>query len=343
MSIRADIAIRLIEERARLGYSQSDFARQLEVSVETIRRYENGLREAGVEFLAKTAGLGVDVQYILTGVKSTNLQKAEQASQPLVHIENGNQSGIVNAISGGVVNIGNQVNKVKAEVKPNDEHINDEQAFVLSRLVDEIVEMEKLVRKKPKSHVAVRSALNAHCRVPSYRLIPIEKYDKAEKYLRMWMGRLNSAKSAPKKDNNQWRNRRYAYIKINTKETPEWLDNYLHKNFNADSLTELDDKQLDKVYRAVSSKKSRNKPKSSKQSGFTDVQFASIGLMFCIFSVILIPLANKVATKDATAFFIYVLTVLFFYLAALICMLLCYTTPNKAKYRRQTRLERKGV
>lgn len=262
MSIREDVAIRMIEERARLGYSQSDFARQLEVSTETIRRYENGQREAGVEFLAKAAGLGTDVQYVLTGVKSDNLKQAEKATQPLVHIESGGKANVIQGVSGGVINFAERnVTQVKAEVKPNDEHISDEQAFKLKRLVNDIVEMEQSVRQKSKSHVAVWSALNAHMRVTRYRLIPFEKYEKAEKYLRMWIGRLNSAKSAPKKNNNEWRNRKYAYIKINTRETPEWLNNYLAKSFDTDSLTELSDKELDKVYRAVSSKKSRERKK----------------------------------------------------------------------------------
>lgn len=262
MSIREDVAVRMIEERARLGYSQSDFARQLEVSTETIRRYENGQREAGVEFLARAAGLGTDVQYVLTGVKSDNLKQAEKATQPLVHIESGGKANVIQGVSGGVINFAERnVTQVKAEVKPNDEHISDEQAFKLKRLVEEIVEMEKLVRQKPKSHVAIWSALNSHMRVTRYRLIPFDKYEKAEKYLRMWMGRLSSAKSAPKKANNEWRNRKYAYIKINTRDIPAWLDTYLTKNFRASSITKLNDKELEKVYRAVSSKRSRDKKK----------------------------------------------------------------------------------
>lgn len=260
MSIREDIAVRLIEERARLGFSQSDFARQLEVSAEAVRRYENGQREAGVEFLAKTAGLGVDVQYVLTGIKSENLAKAENASQPLVHIENGGNANVVQQVqNGGVVNINAQHRTtVKAEVKPNDEHISQKQASILTGLVDDIVKLESLVKQKPKTHRSVWSALNAHCGVTRYLLIPYEDFPKAEKYLRMWIGRLNSAKKAPKADNIEWRNRKYAYIKINTKDNQDWLAEYLNKNFATDSLTMLDDKQLDKVYRAVSSKKSRN-------------------------------------------------------------------------------------
>jgi len=259
-TLREDIAIRLIEERTRLEYSQSDMARLLDISTEALRRYEVGAREAGVEFLAKSAGLGVDVQYILTGVKSANAQMAEKSNQPLVHIASGGSANVINKVSGGVVNIATRnVTQVKAEVKPNEEHISQAQASVLKKLVDDIVKLEQAVKQKPKSHQAVWSALNAHCKVTRYLLIPFGDFEKAEKYLRMWIGRLNSAKKASKTDNSSWRNRKYAYIKINTKDTPEWLDEYMNKHFDTDSLTELDDEQLSKVYSAVASRKKRTK------------------------------------------------------------------------------------
>lgn len=261
MSIREDFAIRLVEERARLGYSQSDFARQLEISVETLRRYEVGAREAGVEFLARSAGLGVDVQYVLTGVKSENAKQAEKSNQSLVHIESSATANVISKVKdGGVINISNKhITQIK--VKPNDEHISQEQASILKKLVDDIVELEKVTKQRPKSHQAVWSALNSHCKVTRYLLIPYADFAKAEKYLRMWIGRLSAAKSAAKKNNSSWRNRKYAYIKINTKDNGEWLDNYLHLNFGTNSLTMLDDTQLEKVYSAVSGRKSRNKVK----------------------------------------------------------------------------------
>lgn len=260
MSIREDLAIRLIEERARLGFSQSDLARQLEISTETLRRYEVGAREMGAEVLAKSAGLGLDVQYILTGVHSQNLEFAEKANQPLVHIESGATGNIVNQVqNGGTVNIANRhITQVKAEVKPNETHISQEQASCLKKLVDDIVELELRVKQKPKTHQAVWSALNAHCRVTRYLLIPYESYDKAEKYLRMWIGRLNNTKKAQTTDNSEWRQRKYSYIKINTKDEPDWLHTYINSRFDADSISELTNEQLEQTYRAVASKRSRN-------------------------------------------------------------------------------------
>lgn len=297
MSIREDFAIRLIEERARLGLSQADFARQLDVSAETVRRYETGQREAGVEFLAKAAGLGLDVQYVLTGVKSENLKKAEKASQPLVHIESGGTANIIhNANNGSVINFNQRyVNTTKAEVKPNENHISQQQAAILTKLVNDIVELEAQTKQRPKTHRSVWAALNAHCGVTRYLLINYEDYDKAEKYLRMWIGRLNSQKSAPVADNEEWRKRKYAYIKINTKDKQDWMDAYLQRNFKTKSLSNLTDSELDKTYRAVASKRQKTK---KSESGYVESIFlwitASCGLIAWFFAA----LANYISSFD---------------------------------------------
>ena len=81
----------------------------------------------------------------------------------------------------------------------------------------------------------------------------------ALQFLQRWIGRLNSMPSAPKKGKKDWRNRRYAYIKLNAREQglDAWLLAYLQKNFATASLTTLSDEQLDKTYRAVAAKKRR--------------------------------------------------------------------------------------
>ena len=77
--LKEDIAQRISEERERIGYNQTGFARQLEITAETLRRYEMGLRDASLDFLVKAATLGVDVQYVLTGIRSINIEKVEKA------------------------------------------------------------------------------------------------------------------------------------------------------------------------------------------------------------------------------------------------------------------------
>ena len=69
--------------------------------------------------------------------------------------------------------------------------------------------------------------------------------------------------SAPVADNDTWRKRRYAYIKINTKDDEAWLTAYLRKNFKVESLTEISDDDLDRTYRAVASRKRKRPPKGA--------------------------------------------------------------------------------
>ncbi|EAS0531573.1 helix-turn-helix domain-containing protein [Salmonella enterica] len=269
---RADIAIRFTEERAKSGYSQRDLANQLGVSVETVRRYEAGLSRIDAEFLAKAAGFGMDVQYILVGIRTNNIKEVEKATAPLrdapetppVVSINSSSNVIGVAQTGATINQISNINPVTktiAKVEPGKEHITDEQAARLQALVKTVVETEARIKREPKSFRAVWGALNSHCKASSYRLIPLTSYEKAEKYLLNWVGRLNSSASAPKKDNAAWRNRRYAYIKINTKDdiSALRLKNTLQRKYNVSSISELTDEDLDKVYRSIASSRTRSK------------------------------------------------------------------------------------
>lgn len=267
MSIeRGDIAIRLVEERARIGYSQADFARKLGVSRETLRRYEIGESGASVEFLAQTATLGVDVQYVLIGVRSANAREAERAvsAAPGVSFGGENNGNVIGFVHPGAtvkqINTHRHVEKTIAKVDPGDVHISDEQAAALHALVDKVVETEKRLKQSPRSHQSVWAALNSHCGVPQYRLTRAEDFAKAQKYLHQWIGRLDSMATAPVKDGDAWRKRKYAYIKINSKDDPEAVTRYIARNFKAASITELDNAQLEQVYRYVASRKNRQRP-----------------------------------------------------------------------------------
>lgn len=62
---------RLKAERKRLGLNQAGAAEQCGVSREIWGRYERGLAVPGGEVLFSFANAGADVQYILTGVRSS--------------------------------------------------------------------------------------------------------------------------------------------------------------------------------------------------------------------------------------------------------------------------------
>lgn len=287
---RADIAIRLVEERVRLGFSQNDFAHKLNVSRETVRRYEVGQSDLSAEFLARSARLGADVQYILCGVRSVNLQSvvssigAEHQAAPLVGaakfqqinhggtntqieqqtINHGAQQhfngNVKNAIAGNLV-VEKHITRKVVKTDPTNEHIDESQKLILRKLVDDVVATEAKLKAKPRTHQGVFRTMNAHCGVTQYALIKKEDFEKARTYLHQWLGRLNSMASAPVKDGDEWRKRRYAYIKVNSKtpETDAQVKAYMKRNFSADSLTELSNEELERVYRYVAGKRSTSK------------------------------------------------------------------------------------
>ena len=253
---REDMGIRLVEERSRLGYSQANFAHQTEVSRETLRLNELGKSGISAEFLGRAAQLGVDVQYVITGIRSETEENKSQKTS----IQNSNviygDKGIIN--SGTINNIKTEkyTTRTKAVVEPSEIHISEDTARRLQDLVKEIVELEQKLKKNQKPFQAVWASLNKYCGVVTYRLIPVEKTDKAITYLRKWIGRLSSSKLAPKKVGNEWRSKKYAYIKLNTKGVLEdWLRDHLFQKYDVESITELDDEQLQKVYQSVASKK----------------------------------------------------------------------------------------
>jgi len=146
------------------------------------------------------------------------------------------------------------VQRPKVTVVPGHEVITEAQAIIIRSLVKEIGDLEKLHKKKPQSYAAIQDLANKKGGATQYRLIPLDKFEVVKKYLWQWRGRLTGTKSAPKKDNAAWRNRQYAYIKINVKQLG--LENKLVelvlKKFGVDSIAELGDAQLRSVYLSVS-------------------------------------------------------------------------------------------
>lgn len=265
---RVDLAIRLVEERSRLRYSQADFASKAGLSREGLRLYETGQRGMSAEFLAQAALLGLDVQYVLIGVPSKNLEEVE-AAVSVQTAPNQGQSQVINGgnviglVSGGTVHqitTQRHVTKTIAEVRPGEHHITDEQAAVLMALVNDVAKLEEKLKATPKGHRAIWAALNSHCGVPKYRLIKQEDFPIARKYLDQWMGRLNSMASAPSKDGDAWRKRKYAYIKINSKDevSSAAVLAYIHRNFGVSSLADLSNDELEKTYRYVAGRRKRN-------------------------------------------------------------------------------------
>ena len=70
---KSAIGARLREERERLGMSQTQFAGLGEASKRAQINYEQGDSTPDASYLAAVSRVGVDVQYVVTGVRSSAL------------------------------------------------------------------------------------------------------------------------------------------------------------------------------------------------------------------------------------------------------------------------------
>ncbi|NNH20887.1 Uncharacterised protein [Bordetella trematum] len=68
---------RLAEERARLGYGQSEFAALGGVGRGAQANYEKGLRQPDMAYLEAIAQAGADVLYIVTGARALSERDLE--------------------------------------------------------------------------------------------------------------------------------------------------------------------------------------------------------------------------------------------------------------------------
>ena len=256
---REDLAIRLTEERSRLGYSQADFARRLDMSREGLRLYETGQRGMGAEFLAAAATIGLDVQNVVTGVRSMNASDGGGAT--VLHVNSkGPVVGFVH--QGATVNqIHNHhhVTKTVADVKPGEEHISEQQAAHLHELVARVISAESRTKEKPVTHRAVWSRLNARCKVTQYRLIRKEDFDLAVQYLQQWIDRAEDVASQ-RANQTTARTRLLAYIRIHTQHIEREFLSYLKRAFRTNRLDDLDDEQLREVHDWVSEAKGMIQP-----------------------------------------------------------------------------------
>lgn len=251
-----EIAMRWTAERARLGFSQADIARKLGVSRESVRKWENGLGIPNSEALAVAFHLGFDIQYVLTGVAA---HRPTNAPDPISAVKVGSGVGVATGNSTiHLVQTTNHTTRITADVKPGVDHITDQQAAALLALVNDIVVAETTLKKKPTTHGAVWGALNHYCKVPKYRLIRLDQFDAARAYLYKWLGRLNSMASAPIKDGDNWRKRRYSYLKVNSKEPhdAQALQGFLNAR-NVESIADLSNDDLEAAYRYMTGRKKK--------------------------------------------------------------------------------------
>ncbi|MGZ9712545.1 helix-turn-helix domain-containing protein [Glaciimonas sp. GNP009] len=79
MSFNANCGERLREERDRLEFTQQEMADRMGVRREMSSKYERGQAVPGGDALSAFAAVGGDVQYVLTGLRSSNALAPDEA------------------------------------------------------------------------------------------------------------------------------------------------------------------------------------------------------------------------------------------------------------------------
>jgi transcriptional regulator with XRE-family HTH domain len=74
MELNISIGRRLREERERLGMTQTEFSAVAQATRQTQSNYEKGERAPDALYLAAIVSIGVDVQYILTGLRAAGVK-----------------------------------------------------------------------------------------------------------------------------------------------------------------------------------------------------------------------------------------------------------------------------
>lgn len=170
---------------------------------------------------------------------------------------------IVGSGNVGVVGDGNHVQitvqspdkvmrPLPAPVPPPEDHITDEQASTLRRLHAEWVELCAAVKTKAKPITPQQAwlAINRAGKCTTYKHMRQANFDTACSYVHQQMAILRSGKTARNRD-PKWRNSRISAIKARS---ANQLGNefaylpFIQKSFNAQSLIELDDEQLQSTY-----------------------------------------------------------------------------------------------
>ncbi len=115
---------RLKEERNRLGLNQTDFGDACGVRKQAQIRYEKGERKPDSDYLQKASDIGVDVGYLLTGVRSEVLKdKAMMRSYRI----NGVEQDIVSVRMNSMIN--------EPKFREGLETMTDDEVGVVMRLV----------------------------------------------------------------------------------------------------------------------------------------------------------------------------------------------------------------
>lgn len=185
--------------------------------------------------------------------------KDKNGQERAINVTISGDGNVVNFGSHSAINSAPSAPRPKVIVHPGETHISPKEAATLKSLVSKVHETEQKLKKRPSSYAKIWGQLNRHCKVTTYREISASDFEKARSYLNQWLGRLNSMRSAPVRNGDDWRKRHYAYIKINTKKPEDQaaFERYIKRKFKTTSLKELANDELEQAYRYVASRRQR--------------------------------------------------------------------------------------
>lgn len=203
---------------------------------------------------------------VINLMKESAPKRKRQPSAPKLSVVVNGGNGDGHGVGNTIIKTERHTTRTIAEPRPGAEHITEEQVRQLHDLKDEIVRLEAIGKKDPATPQRVWSALNKAMRVGAMRMIPLDKFPSARKYLHSWIGRLSDGATVQKKDADGVRKRRLAYIHKNMADLgcEERVRDYMEKHFGVRSSGDLPNAEaLEQVYRYVASVKKEAGKKST--------------------------------------------------------------------------------
>lgn len=258
MELKKRISVFLNKILEQFGITQKELASLLGIKQGRLSMYVQGKELPNLEIVIKIAELGgVSVDELI----KTDIQPKKEE---IYFAGNGNIVPIngdvnIDSLHQGDIYNNTSVKKTYKYTYQNGD-LTEEQAAILKEIVDEIVTLEKLLKQKPKTYAGVWGALKRKFKVGYYRKIPEDRFEEAKSYLKQWIGRLERQKKAPNSDPD-FRKKKYTAINTVTKKelgwSKEYLTNYIFAEFKVESLKDLSDSALTKLYNRVMNMKNK--------------------------------------------------------------------------------------
>lgn len=228
--------------------TQAELSLILGISQGSLSKYLNAKETPNIELLMKLADLG--------RVSMDDLLKKDLDSASISVYEKNN----IPTTSDGEVYGKTIIRKAtEYEYIPQPDDITPEQAGRLQDLVNQVVQLEKDTKTKPKGHAAIWNTFKRKFKVGYYREVKQDVFQEAEAYLMKWIGRLK--RGLKRADKEQRRKERYKTIFSAAKKQVGWdkkqVDDFIYSLFEKDSIHDLTDKELEQFYQKIISIKQK--------------------------------------------------------------------------------------